>query len=79
VIKVEPPSGDPLRRQGPFAAERPHREAGAAWLYLGTRKRGVTLDIRTIRAAWPEHLDVHRSPPLIESFFHFKRLHAATL
>jgi len=45
VLKVEPPSGDSLRRQGPFAGERPHRETGAAWLYLGARKRGVTLDL----------------------------------
>ena len=45
VIKVEPPSGDPTRRQGPFPHGRPHREAGALWLYLGTNKRSVTLDI----------------------------------
>ena len=45
VIKVEPPSGDRLRRQGPFAEERPQRETGAPWLYLGTRKRSVTLDL----------------------------------
>ncbi len=29
VIKMEPPGGDPLRRQGPFPADRPDREAGA--------------------------------------------------
>jgi crotonobetainyl-CoA:carnitine CoA-transferase CaiB-like acyl-CoA transferase len=45
VIKVEPPSGDPLRRLGPFAGERPHGETGAPWLYLGARKRSVTLDL----------------------------------
>jgi CoA:oxalate CoA-transferase len=45
VIKVEPPSGDPARRQGPFPHGRPEREAGALWLYLGTNKRSVTLDI----------------------------------
>ncbi|MCH6556557.1 MAG: CoA transferase, partial [Chloroflexi bacterium] len=46
VIKVEPPEGDPLRRQGPFpAAGGPQREAGAPWLYLGTNKRSITLDI----------------------------------
>ncbi len=38
VIKVEPPSGDPLRRQGPFAADRPQRETGALWLYLLRRE-----------------------------------------
>ena len=45
VIKVEPLSGDPLRRQGPFTGERPHGETGAPWLYLGARKRSVTLDL----------------------------------
>ena len=45
VIKVEPPSGDPIRRHGPFPNDQPHREAGALWLYLGTNKRSVTLDI----------------------------------
>ncbi len=45
VIIVEPPGGSPLRRHGPFAGGEPHHEAGAAWLYLGTNKRSVTLDI----------------------------------
>src|SRR4030042_6757846 len=45
VLKVEPPSGDPTRRHGPFPDDRPHREAGALGLYLGTNKRSVTLDI----------------------------------
>src|SRR3990172_12021341 len=47
VIAVEPPGGSPLRRQGPFAGGRPDRETGALWLYLGTNKRSVTLDIGT--------------------------------
>jgi len=53
VIAVEPPGGQtarpgsPLRRQGPFAGGKPHRETGALWLYLGTNKRSVTLDIET--------------------------------
>jgi crotonobetainyl-CoA:carnitine CoA-transferase CaiB-like acyl-CoA transferase len=46
VLKVETPSGDPTRRHGPFPASGgPHREVGALWLYLGTNKRSVTLDI----------------------------------
>lgn len=47
VIVVEPPSGHPLRRLGPFAGGRPHPETGAAWLYLGTNKRSVTLNIES--------------------------------
>ena len=45
VITLEPLSGHPLRRNGPFAADRPHRETGAMWLYLGADKRSATLDI----------------------------------
>ena len=45
VVKVEPPAGDPTRRQGPFPDDQPHRETGALWLYLSTNKRGITLDI----------------------------------
>src|SRR3990170_8774775 len=46
VIVVEPPGGGhPLRRHGPFPDDMPHREAGALWLYLGTNKRSLTLDI----------------------------------
>ena len=47
VITLEPPSGHPLRRNGPFAADRPHLETGALWLYLGTNKRSATLNIET--------------------------------
>ncbi len=47
VVAVEPPGGSPLRRQGPFVGGKPHRETGATWLYLGTNKRSVTLDIET--------------------------------
>ena len=44
VIKVEPPTGDPSRRAGPFPDHIPHREKSALYLYLNTSKRGVTLD-----------------------------------
>ena len=47
VITLEPPSGHPARRIGPFAADRPHRGTGALWLYLGTNKRSATLNIET--------------------------------
>src|SRR5205809_119813 len=45
VVTLEPLSGHPLRRNGPVAADRPHRETGAMWLYLGAGKRSATLDI----------------------------------
>lgn len=45
VIVVEPRGGHPLRRHGPFPGDRPDRETGALWIYLGTNKRSVTLDV----------------------------------
>ena len=47
VIKVEPPTGDPSRRAGPFPNHIPHREKSALYLYLNTSKRGITLDFST--------------------------------
>ncbi|MCA9832026.1 MAG: CoA transferase [Dehalococcoidia bacterium] len=45
VIKVEPPSGDRGRREGPFANDDPSAGEGALFLYLNTNKKSVTLDI----------------------------------
>lgn len=47
VIKVEPASGDPMRRCGPFLGGDPHPEKSLAFLYLNTNKRSITLDITT--------------------------------
>ena len=56
VVKVErPPSGDPLRRYGPFAGNpkaaiasgKGPIEDGAWHLYLNAGKRGLTLDLKT--------------------------------
>jgi CoA:oxalate CoA-transferase len=42
VIKVEPPGGDPARRLDPVATGS---DASAAFAYLNTNKRGVSLDL----------------------------------
>lgn len=48
VVKVERPrGGDCSRRVGPFAAPRPHLDAGALFLALNGGKRSVTLDLST--------------------------------
>ncbi|OBH35180.1 acyl-CoA hydratase [Mycobacterium intracellulare] len=44
VRKVEPPSGDPLRRWGPFPPEGPHPERSGLFEYLNAGKRGATVD-----------------------------------
>src|SRR5712691_13265059 len=48
VIKVEPPgTGEVSRRAGPFVHAAPHVEQSAAFLYLNTGKKSITLDIRS--------------------------------
>src|SRR6266513_954967 len=48
VIKIEPPgTGDVTRRTGPFVHEVPHAEQSAAFLYLNTGKKSLTLDIQS--------------------------------
>lgn len=68
VIALEPPSGHPLRRQGPFVADRPHPETGAAWLYLGANKRSVTLDIETASGRRLFREMVEEAAVIVESF-----------
>ena len=45
VIKVEPPSGDPARRIGPFYKDNPARENSLFWQAYAANKRGITLDL----------------------------------
>ncbi len=41
VIKLEPPDGDPLRREGPFPGDVPDPEKSGLFLHLNTGKRSV--------------------------------------
>jgi crotonobetainyl-CoA:carnitine CoA-transferase CaiB-like acyl-CoA transferase len=45
VVKVEPPSGDSVRRRGPFWGHADDRERSLVWLAYNTSKRGITLDV----------------------------------
>ncbi len=49
VVKVEPPTGDPVRRRGPFPHGEVHPERSGLFLYLNANKRGVVLDLRQAR------------------------------
>jgi crotonobetainyl-CoA:carnitine CoA-transferase CaiB-like acyl-CoA transferase len=68
VIAVEPPSGHPLRRPGPFAGGMPHAETGATWLYLATNKRSITMDIRSPTARLLFRRMVEEANVIVESF-----------
>jgi len=68
VIKVEPPGGDPLRSEPPFASNHAHREGSLRFAYLNAGKRGVTLDLtrETGRALFLNL--VERSDVVLESY-----------
>lgn len=47
VLKIEPPTGDPLRRFGPFLHDDPHPEKSLFFLVMNLNKRGITLNLET--------------------------------
>jgi crotonobetainyl-CoA:carnitine CoA-transferase CaiB-like acyl-CoA transferase len=46
LILVEPPEGDPMRRQGPFPNEIPHPERSLSFAAYHCNKRGIVLDLQ---------------------------------
>lgn len=68
VITIEPPAGNPLRRQGPFPGGKPNPETGALWLYVGTNKRSVTLNIETATGKVVFRRMVEEAAVIIEDF-----------
>ena len=45
VVLVEPPGGDPMRRQGPFKDDVPDQDGSLAFAAYHTNTRGVVLDL----------------------------------
>lgn len=45
VVKVEPPGGEALRRQGPFKDGLPGPERSGTFFWFNTNKRGLVLDL----------------------------------
>jgi crotonobetainyl-CoA:carnitine CoA-transferase CaiB-like acyl-CoA transferase len=45
VTKIEPPSGDPMRRWGPFPDGKPDPNKSGLFEYLNAGKRGATIDL----------------------------------
>ena len=69
VIKVEKPGGgDASRRLGPFPHDAPHAEQSAAYLYLNTGKKSVTLDLEHPTGVALLRRLAQQSDILIESF-----------
>ena len=68
VIKIEPPSGDPVRRIGPFYHDEEALEKSLYWFVLNTSKRGLTLDITTPRGTELLRQLVATADFVVESF-----------
>ena len=51
VTKIEPPSGDPLRRWGPFPGGVPDPNESGLFEYLNAGKHGATIDLDSRRLA----------------------------
>lgn len=49
VVKVEPPTGNPSRREPPFAGDEPGPDRSLPWLAYNANKRGITCDVRSPR------------------------------
>ena len=45
VVKVEPPEGDPIRCQAPFAQDQPGVERSLRWWQFNSGKRSLALDV----------------------------------
>lgn len=47
VILIEPPGGDPMRREGPFKNDASHPEVSISFAAYHTNKRAIVLDLET--------------------------------
>ena len=47
VVQVEPPSGSPARKLGPFYQDQAEPEKSLYWWSYAANKRGITLDLET--------------------------------
>jgi len=68
VIKIEPLTGDPSRRLGPFPGDVPHPERSGVFLVLNTSKRSMTLDVETATGRKIVGELAERADILVESF-----------
>ncbi len=68
VIKVEPPGGDPARRQRPFLNNGNGCRESLYWLAYNTNKRGVTLNLENDKGRDLFYRLASESDFIIESF-----------
>jgi len=68
VIKIEPPSGDPSRKLGPFYQDKESPENSLYWMAYNTSKRGITLDLEKPRGQDLFRRLIKKTDFVIESF-----------
>jgi len=68
VIKIEPPSGDPSRKLGPFYQDKESPENSLYWMAYNTSKRGITLDLEKPRGQDLFRNLIKKADFVIESF-----------
>ena len=69
VVRVEPPAGNPARREGPFAGEAPDPERSLYWWASAENCRSLVADLGTLEGAARVRDLARRADFLIESFF----------
>ncbi len=68
VIKVEPPSGDPVRLLSPFPGGNPDPDASGMFIYLNANKRDVTLNLESERGLRLVEEMMSMADVVVESF-----------
>jgi len=68
VIKIEPPSGDPSRKLGPFYQDKESPENSLYWMAYNTSKRGITLNLKHPKGRDIFRRLVKKADFVIESF-----------
>ena len=68
VIKIEPPSGDPARRLGPYYHDHLDEAQSLFWFTHQAGKRGITLDLTTASGQALFRRLVERADVVVESF-----------
>ncbi|MBM4451943.1 MAG: hypothetical protein FJ024_05665, partial [Chloroflexi bacterium] len=68
VIKIEPPSGNPSRKLGPFYQDKESPENSLYWMAYNTSKRGITLNLEKPRSQDLFRGLIKKADFVIESF-----------
>ncbi len=66
VILIEPPAGDPMRREGPFKNDIVHPGGSLSFAGYHTNKKGIVLDLETVQGQTTFRALVANADVLIE-------------